>query len=147
MECRKVYKDFNMVGMKNSGVFADFGTLVPQSAGRFLERSHEIQNRSDTEIALYEHKRDEDHLEGHYFVGLIVDNHVNEVPSGMDYIKASHNYATTRGKISDVGELHLQLSKWAEQQGFERNMESYIIETYHPSDNDEEDVEIYLPIY
>lgn len=146
MEFTKVKKDFHVVGIKNSGKFADFGREVPQSARQFMSRANEIDNRSDTEIALYEPKRDDSHLEGAYYVGLIVNDAINEVPDGMEYVMASNDYATVRGKISEVGSLHAKLSEWTADQGYQRKLDSLIIETYHPLESDEEDVEIYLPV-
>ncbi|MEH7013983.1 GyrI-like domain-containing protein [Neobacillus niacini] len=144
---QKGKKDFNVIGMKNSGVFANFGSEVPKFARQLLSRVNEIQNRSKTEIALYDPKRVEIHLEGHYYVGLIVNDTLNEAPSGMEYIEATQDYVTTKGKISDLGDLHLQLLKLADEQGYQRNLEAYIVETYHPIENGEEEVEIYLPIH
>lgn len=147
MEFKRGKKDFKVVGMKNSGAFADFGSEVPKFAQQFLRRANEITNRTETEIALYEPKRNNDHLEGQYYVGLIVDGTLNEIPSGMEYIEVSEDYINTRGKITNIGELHQKLIKWVEEQGFQRDLESYIIETYHQIENNEEEVEIYLPIH
>lgn len=146
MECKTVHKTFKVVGIGNSGTFANFGSDVPKSAGEFLSRANEIQNRSETEIALFEPKKDENHLEGRYYVGLIVKESLNEVPSGMEYIEVTQKYVTTRGNIKDVGDLHMQLLKWAESQGYQRNLDSYIVETYHPIENGDEEIEIFLPI-
>lgn len=147
MEFKKVKKDFKVVGMKNSGAFADFGSEVPKFAQQFLRRANEITNRTETEIAIYEPRRNDDHQEGQYYVGLIVDGTSNNIPSGMEYMEVSQEYINTRGKITNIGELHQKLIKWAEEQGFQRDLESYIIETYHQIENNEEEVEIYLPIH
>ncbi|MFX3673537.1 MAG: GyrI-like domain-containing protein [Paenisporosarcina sp.] len=146
MDCKTVQKKFKVIGIENSGLFANFENEVPASARQFLSRANEIENRSETEIALFEPKKNEHHLEGRYYVGLIVKEALEEVPSGMDYIELTHEYVTTRGKISEVGELHMQLLTWADTQGYQRNLESFIVETYHPIGNGEEEVEIYIPI-
>jgi predicted transcriptional regulator YdeE len=147
LECKKVKKKFKVVGIKGRGDFANFGTDVPKLAQQLLIRSSEIQNCSHTEIALFEPKRDAYHLEGQYYVGLIVNDTLNEVPSGMDYIETNQVYVTTRGKITNLGNLHSQLLKWVEEQGFKRDLESHIVETYHSMEGNEEEVEIYLPIH
>ncbi|TQR09641.1 GyrI-like domain-containing protein [Psychrobacillus lasiicapitis] len=147
MEFRKVKREFKLVGMKNRGFFANFGKEVPIFAHQLLKRADEIKNHTATEIALYEPKRAADHIEGNYYVGLIVNGASNEIPSGMELIEITHDYMTVRGRISDIADLHSKLSNWGEQQGYKRNLESYIIETYHPIENSEEEVEIYLPIY
>lgn len=146
MEIKKVRKNFKVVGMKNSGLYTDFWREVPKFAQQFLLRVNEITNHSETEIALYEPKRSAEHINGQYYVGLIVDEILLEVPVGMEYIETSHDYINIRGKITNIGELHLKLLKWAEEQGFRRNLETFIVETYHNGENNEEEVEIYLPI-
>lgn len=146
MECKTVHKTFKVVGIGNIGTFANFGSDVPKSAAEFLSRASEIQNRSETEIALFEPKKDENHLEGRYYVGLIVKEALNEVPSGMEYIEVTQEYVTTSGNIKDVDELHKQLLKWADTQSYQRNLDSYIVETYHPIENGEEEIQIFLPI-
>ncbi|MFF2449123.1 GyrI-like domain-containing protein [Neobacillus sp. NPDC058068] len=147
MDCKKVKKSFRVVGIKGGGAFANFGAEVPKLAQQFLSRLDEVEHHSGTEIALFEPKKDENHLEGHFYVGLMVNEALKEVPVGMDYIEAAQAYVTTRGKIHNIDNLHNQLLKWADDQGYKRDLESHIVETYHPIENGEEEVEIYLPIH
>jgi predicted transcriptional regulator YdeE len=146
MECKKVKKNFRVVGIKGSGAFVDFDIEVPKLAQQFLNRLDEIEVNSVTEIALFEPKRDENHLDGNYLVGLELKEPLTEVPIGMDYIETDQDYVTIRGSIINIGNLHNHLMKWTEEQGFERNLESYIVETYHSMNHGEEEVEIYLPV-
>jgi predicted transcriptional regulator YdeE len=147
MSYTKVIREFKVVGIKGSGEFANFGSEVPLQAAEILKRANEIQNRTDIEIALYEPKRNMEHIVGNYYVGLIVSDKVNKAPSGMEYIETHKAYATTRGAISNVENLHSNLLKWIEEKGYERDLDSFIIETYHPVENREEEVQIYLPIH
>ena len=146
MDCLKIKRVFRVVGIKGGGAFAEYGVEVPKLAQQLMARKDEIKNHSEIEIALFEPKRDNGHLEGHFYVGLIVDDNLAEVPSGMEYIEVAQDYASTRGGINNLPKLHRQLLKWVEEQGYLRNLESYIIETYHPKENGEEEVEIFLPI-
>ncbi|MDR7080574.1 putative transcriptional regulator YdeE [Neobacillus niacini] len=141
-----VKKEFRLVGLKGSGEFVNFGNEVPLLAKQLLSRSNEILNPTETEIALFEPKKDEKHRIGHYYVGLIVSEKLNEVPIGMEYIETNKSYITTRGNISNLGKLHLNILNWAEEQGYQRDLDSYIIETYHPMGEGDEEVQIYLPI-
>ncbi|NWQ43409.1 AraC family transcriptional regulator [Bacillus sp. EB106-08-02-XG196] len=109
-------KEFKLVGLKGSGEFVNFGHIVPLLSKQLISRRKEIVNSTETEIALFEPKKDEEHLIGHFYAGLIVNEKINEVPSGMDYIETNKSYVTTRGDISNVGELHLNLLNWAENQ-------------------------------
>ncbi|MFD1779140.1 GyrI-like domain-containing protein [Fredinandcohnia salidurans] len=147
MSFMMVQKEFKLVGIKGSGEFVNFGNEVPLLAKKLLSRSREIKDLTETEIALFEPKKDEDHKIGHYYVGLIVSEKSNDVPTGMEYIETTNHYITTRGNISKLGELHLNLLNWASEQGYKRDLNSYIIETYHPIGEGEEEVQIYLPIH
>jgi predicted transcriptional regulator YdeE len=147
MDCKTVKKSFRVVGIKGSGPYTNFGTDVPKLAEQFLVRLDEIENNSGKEIALFEPKRESNHLVGDYYVGIIVNETIPEVPVGMELIETAHYYITTRGKMNNITNLHSNLLKWANENGLKRNLESYIVETYHPMENGEEEVEIYLPIY
>lgn len=146
MECKKVEKIFRVTGIKGNGAFANYGIEVPELAQQFLARLDEIDNRTNTEIALFEPKRDDNHLEGYYYMGIIVNETKKEVPVGMEYFETGLDYVTTRGKIYDLNKLHNKLLKWANEQGYKRNLDALIVETYHPMENSEEEVEIFLPI-
>lgn len=146
MSFMMVKKEFKLVGLKGSGEFVNFGNEVPLRAKQLLSRSNEILNPTENEIALFEPKKDEEHRIGHYYVGLIVSEKLYEVPTGMDYIEINKSFITTRGNISNLGELHLNLLNWAEEQGYQRDLDSYIIETYHLMGECNEEVQIYLPI-
>jgi predicted transcriptional regulator YdeE len=146
MSFMMVNKEFKFVGLKGSGEYVNFGNEVPLLAKKLLSRSNEILNPTETEIALFEPKKDEKHIIGHYYVGLIVSEKLNEVPTGMNYFEINNRYITTRGIISNLGDLHLKLLNWAEEQGYQRDFDSYIIETYHPMEDGDEEVQIYLPI-
>ena len=142
-----VEKEFILFQRKGIGGDVNFGNEVPLLAKQLLSRSNEILNPIETEIALFEPKKDEGHKVGHYYVGLIVSEKLYEVPTGMDYIETTNkSYITTRGNISNLGELHLNLLNWAVKQGYQRDLDSYIVETYHPIGEGEEEVQIYLPI-
>jgi predicted transcriptional regulator YdeE len=148
MDCKTVKKSFRVVGIKGSGPYTSFGTDVPKLAEQFLVRLDEIENHSGKEIALFEPKRDANHLDGDYYVGVIVNESINEVPVGMEFIEtAVQYYISTRGKMNKIANLHSNLLQWSDENGLTRNLESYIVETYHQMENGEEEVEIYLPIY
>lgn len=147
MEFKSVKVEFNVVGIKGRGAFENLSIEVPKLAKQLISRSDEIQNHLGIEIALFEPKKGSDHHEGEYYVGLKVKDSLIEVPYGMDFIEIAQVYVSTRGKISNIGNLHSQLLRWTEEQGHTRNFESYIIETYHPVEEGEEEVQIYLPIF
>ncbi len=146
MSYMMVKKEFMVIGLKGSGEFVNFGIDVPLLAKKLISRSHEIPHSTEIEIALYEPKKDLEHKIGDYYVGLLVSEKINEVPQGLELIEIKKNYITTRGNINNLGELHLDLLNWGEAQGYHRDLDSLIVETYHPIVDGGEEVQIYLPI-
>jgi len=146
MECKLTKKQFKAVGLKGSGAFADFATEVPALAGKLMSRAKEVQNHINIEVGFFEPKNGHDHLYGNYCVGLLVSEAPSDVPDGMEYIEASGQYATTRGSINHLGQLHQNLLEWMTRHNYIRDTGAYIIETYHPTENETEEVEIYLPV-
>lgn len=142
---KMIKKEFKLVGLKGSGEYANFGSEVPRLAKHLLSRSSEIDFPTESEIALYEPKKSDDHTTGNFYVGLIVKVRVNNPPQGMEYIETNNYYITTRGNVEELEELHKNLLNWGREQGYKRDLDLYIVETYHPVSKGEE-VEIYLPI-
>ncbi|PFA63044.1 AraC family transcriptional regulator [Bacillus sp. AFS015802] len=146
MSYEKVEKTFRMVGLKGEGTFADFGTEVPKLAGQLLEKLHEVNAVTGPEIALYEPKRDENHLKGIYYVGITVEEPLTDLPEEMTYLELKEDYATTKGDVHHVGDLHSHLVKWIDEKGYQRKADAYIVETYRPTEDDGEEVVVYLPL-
>lgn len=142
---RRINKVFKVVGMKNKGLFSNFESEVPMSAQRFMSRIDEIKNHFGIEVSLFEPKKGEDHKEGQYYVGVLVKDKIDEVPSGMEYIEISGEYVSTRGSITSISDLYTSLQKWSKEHEYHPTQETYFIEIYHPVEEGEE-VEIYIPI-
>ena len=140
-----VSRQFLLVGMRSNGAFSEFGTIVPNAAREVMARSSEIEGSSGREIALFEPKRSEDHLQGEFIAGLMVAMPVRNVPDGMLYIETQGDYAMASGKIEALNSLHAGLLEWTARQGFQVDRKEYIVEIYIPADHGE-DVEIYLPL-
>ncbi|UXH46277.1 GyrI-like domain-containing protein [Rossellomorea vietnamensis] len=140
----KMKKTFRFIGLKGEGAFRDFSTEVPKHAQEFLRRLHEVKGETGPEIALYEPKRDQEHVNGIYYVGVTLDEPLTNVPEGMSYMELNEDYATTKGK--DIENLHRDLNKWVHDQGYQLRAESYIVETYHHLEDGGEEVAVYLPI-
>ncbi|SDO03747.1 GyrI-like domain-containing protein [Halobacillus aidingensis] len=138
-------RTFRIVAIKGHGAFENFATEVPDFARQLLHRTREIENHANIEIALFEPKRGEDHLEGHYYVGVLVKDKPSQVPKGMEYLEVSGTYASSRGPINHVDVLYKEVGEWTYQQQLTRDWLTYIVETYHPTENGE-DVEVFLPI-
>ncbi|MCA1054038.1 hypothetical protein LCM10_03480 [Rossellomorea aquimaris] len=64
----------------------------------------------------------------------------------MDFIELNQDYATLRGNMKNLDSIHIQLGTWIDEQRYDRKLDGYIVETYHPLENGEEEVEIYMPI-
>ena len=147
MEYTFIKKNFKVVGIKGNGAFENFSEEVPALARQVLSRSNEIANHLGIEVALFEPKRESAHLVGEYIVGLLVNDALSAVPDGMEFVEINQQFVSARDKISNISSLHSNLMKWGDEQGYTRNLESYIVETYHRIEEEEEEVQIYLPIF
>lgn len=145
--CKVVSQEFKAVVIKNKGLFKDYAGLVPEAAQSFLKHGHLVQHSSGLEVTIYEPKRGEDHLEGIFFVGYLVHEKPDTLPDGMEYIEVQHTYASIRGKGADMGGLYARLNNWIKEQGHTQDSaDHYILEVYYPVENEDEDVEVYIPV-
>ncbi|WP_430787545.1 GyrI-like domain-containing protein [Virgibacillus flavescens] len=145
MSCQKVTKAFKIIGKKHSCAFGDYASEVPKHAQNFMEEATRIQNHTGIEVSLFEPKKDETHVEGIYYVGVLVSEPVEIAPEHMEYLEVEDEFVTIRGKMTNVSDLYSELLAWAEEQGYIINQNDYIVETYHPVEIGEE-VEVYIPI-
>ncbi|MDR7071618.1 AraC family transcriptional regulator [Fictibacillus barbaricus] len=146
MECKVVSKNFKLVAQKGNALYVNFGLEVPKAAQQLLVRKKEIENCTETEIAIFEPKKTDDHLEGEFYVGMIVTGAPAETPLGLHYIELNHDYVSTKGNIKNLENLHSYLLNWTIRKGYKRNLDAYIVETYHLLEDGAEEVGIYLPI-
>ncbi|WP_423410220.1 GyrI-like domain-containing protein [Heyndrickxia sp. MSNUG] len=145
--CKVVTKDFKIIGMKHKGYFNDYGETVPKAAQQFLEYAKDIPNNTGLEVTVYEPPKQPTQLEGIFLVGMLVNEHNDFVPEGMEYMHIQHSYAVIKGKGTEMGNLYSVLDKWILEQSYDRaTPEQYIIEVYHPVQDDVEDVEVYIPL-
>ncbi|MEK3853779.1 GyrI-like domain-containing protein [Cytobacillus sp. FSL H8-0458] len=144
--CKVALKEFKAAVIRNKGLFKDYARLVPETAQAFLKQSHLVQNSSGLEVAFFEPKRGEDHLEGTFFTGFLVHEKAETLPYGMEYIEAEHTYASIRGKTAEMGDLHSRLNSWLSENNRQQSIDDYIIEVYYPAANEEEEVEVFIPI-
>lgn len=142
--CQVVTKEFKVIAVKHRGLFKDYAELVPKAAQQFLQSA---SNLAGTEITLYEPKASESHTEGTFYVGILVNEELEPLPAGAEFLDIKHTYGMIRGKGTEMGSLYSSLDQWIDELGFARNtFVELIIETYHPVENDVEEVEIYIPI-
>lgn len=142
--CQVVKREFKVVAVKHRGLYKDFAELIPKAAHQFLQR---VPNLAGTEVTVYEPKGSESHPEGTFYVGLLVNDEFDNLPEGAEFLDIQHTYAMIRGKGTEMGSLYSTLDQWVDEQGYARDtLENYILETYHPVENDVEEVEIYIPI-
>jgi predicted transcriptional regulator YdeE len=142
--CQVVKKEFKIIAKKHTGLYKDYAELVPKAAQQF---SQEVPNLARTEVTVYEPKASESHIEGTFFVGVLVNDEVDPLPEGAKFLDIQHSYGMIRGKESEMGSLYSLLGQWIDEEGYERDtFKEFIIETYHPVENDVEEVEIYIPV-
>lgn len=142
-----VEKTFMVVGEKNRGLFKEYAEAVPKAAQLFLNRESEIPFSSGIEVTVYEQPKQQNQLEGTFYVGVLVNEKVSDLPTGMEYIEAEHRYAMTTGKVSEMSNIYSNLDKWIVENNYQHSSpNNYIIEVYDQVENDVENVEVYIPI-
>jgi predicted transcriptional regulator YdeE len=142
--CKVVTREFKVIAVKHRGLFKDYAELVPQAAQQFSQSAPDL---SGTEITVYEPKVSESHAEGTFYVGLLVNDELAPLPEGAELLDIQHSYGMIRGKGSEMGSLYSSLDQWIDEQGYTRDtLDNFILETYHPVENEGEEVEIYIPI-
>ena len=142
--CQVVKKEFKIIAKKHTGLYKDYAELVPKAAQQFLQRA---SNLAGTEVSVYEPKANESHTEGTFYVGILVDDKIDTLPEGAEFLNIEQSYGMIRGKGTEMSSLYSSLGQWIDVQGYERDtLENLILETYHPVENDVEEVEIYIPV-
>ncbi|MCA1320944.1 hypothetical protein LC085_13555 [Bacillus tianshenii] len=81
-----VEKTFMVVGEKNRGLFKKYAEAVLKAAQLFLNRESEIPFSSGIEVTVYEQPKQQNQLEGTFYVGVLVNEKVSDLPTGMEYI-------------------------------------------------------------
>ncbi|WHX42477.1 GyrI-like domain-containing protein [Mesobacillus sp. AQ2] len=143
--CQVVNREFKVIGSKHSGPFENYAQLVPQAAQQFLQR---MPNNEGTEVTVYEPKASNSHVEGIFYVGILVEEKPVSLPEEIEFLEIQHSYGMISGKGNEIGKLYSTLDEWIDGQGYQKELDgSYIIETYHPVENDIEMIEIYIPIH
>lgn len=142
-----VLKDFKAVVTRNRGLFKDYAKLVPHAARHFIERAKDIPINMGIEVSIYEPPTNPNQLEGIFYVGILVNSEIVNLPDGMEYKHILQHYAVIKGKITEIANLYSRIDQWIVEQGYKRDTpEHYIIEVYYPVKNDQEEVEVYIPI-
>ncbi|WP_342527062.1 GyrI-like domain-containing protein [Chryseomicrobium sp. FSL W7-1435] len=130
---------------RHTGTFQEYSTIVPEKARVFLENLQNTDYQAHVEVALFEPQSHVDHLEGVFYVGVLVSKQPSHPPAGMEYIEIERDYAFARGTTEEIGELHQTLTNWMLENKLQFDFSGYVVEMYFPTEHGEE-VEIYLPI-
>lgn len=142
--CQVVNREFKVIGTKHSGPFESYAEPVPQAAQQFLQRMPKYEG---TEVTVYEPKASNSHVEGIFYVGILVEEKPTSLPEEIEFLEIQHSYGMISGKGNEIGKLYSTLDVWIDGQGYQKELDgNYIIETYHPVENDIEMIEIYIPI-
>jgi hypothetical protein len=144
MEATLGYREYKVIGIRHSGLFSEYGKIIPQAMQSLRDREEEIPGRTSTEVILYEPIRGKDHIEGCFYTGYLVTESVADIPEGMDYFHLSGHYASVTGDESRMGELYGFLDGWIRNNQLQKDWpNAFIIEVY---DQDLNEVEICMKI-
>jgi hypothetical protein len=83
-----VNREFKVIGMKHSGPFESYAQLVPQAAQQFLQR---MPNYEGTEVTVYEPKASNSHVEGIFYVGILVEEKPASLSEEIEFLEIQHS--------------------------------------------------------
>lgn len=137
-EARVGYRDYKVIGIRHSGLFSEYGKIIPQAMQSLQARKNEIPGETGTEVILYEPKLGDDHIEGYFYTGYLVPESAADIPEGMEYFHLLGQYASVTGDESRMGELYGGLDEWIRNNHLQKDWpKAFIIEVYdknHPSE-------------
>lgn len=152
MEAKKTNCRFHVVGYKYTGRFDQYEKLVGQAFQELKSKLDKIPSRTDTTVALYEPKRGSEHIEGYFYVGVVVDEKPEKLPDGSEHIYVEGTYAGAIGQIKNMGKIYDFVGRWIRDNGYKQIWpDTLFVERYEfPIPRDqltlEEKVEVLLPI-
>ncbi|MUK88565.1 hypothetical protein GMD78_09200 [Ornithinibacillus sp. L9] len=147
MKISTAYKNFQVVGIKFTGRFKEYPSLIPKANASFKERYQAFKGESEfTRAIVYEPMKSQDHEVGFFYIGALVDEPVQNLPDDMENISMEGDYVFLRHPfdVSKMGEFYTALDNWMIENG-KSFTEDFLVELYYPNANSVEDLEVYMP--
>jgi len=137
-EARVGYREYDVIGLRHSGLFSEYGKIIPQAMQSLQARKDEVPGGTGIEVILYEPKRGDDHIEGYFYTGYLVTETAADIPEGMEHFHLSGQFASVTGDESRMGELYEFLDEWIRNNQLQKDWpKAFIIEVYdqgHPNE-------------
>lgn len=151
MEGNVTHLRLHVIGYKHTGRFDQYHILVAKAFQDLKSKLSQIPSRTDTTVALYEPQRGSEHVEGFFYVGVIVSEKPEVTPVGSEYLLIDGLYASATGQIKNMGSIYDYVGSWIQQNGYKPIWPNTLfIERYKLPIPDEltleEEVEVLLPI-
>ncbi|MFC5406448.1 GyrI-like domain-containing protein [Cohnella soli] len=151
MEGKITNLSFYAIGYKHSGRFDQYHVLVANAFQDLKTKMNQIPSRTDTTVALYEPQRGPEHVEGFFYVGVIVNEMPEDLPEGSELLSIEGRYASAFGQIKNMASIYDFLGSWIEENGHKQVWpDTLFVERYEfPIPEKltlEEEVEVLLPV-
>lgn len=148
----KMNCNFHVIAYKHSGRFDQYATLVESAFQELNRKRSQIPTCTDTTVAIYEPRRGPDHVEGFFYVGVIVEGKPMTLPEGSYYMHIEGTYSSAKGQIKDIGKIYESANQWIREHHYEPIWpDGLIVERYESPIPDvltfDEEVEVLLPIH
>lgn len=146
-KCETTTRAYTLVGQSITANFPDgFPDAAIKLQKQFVERRNEIKNVTDTKVLLSPYMCNA--IVATYFACLEVSDS-SEVPDGMICFKLPlTKYAKINCTNQSIGEAYGLLFDWMSKNSYKQKYldHSFPIEIFYLDGNEEEDVEILIPI-
>lgn len=149
MNFTKGEKFIELIGKKYTGKFEEYPTIIPTAIDDFKSEFTRLFGDSQfTRTIVYEPWRGPNHSEGYFYVGALVNGSEQQTTGGLEHLKFNGEFASlsTHFDVNRMGEYYSALDNWIAAEKDVFDLEHYLIEIYHPSDDGKQQLEIYMKI-
>jgi hypothetical protein len=151
MECKLSKLDFTFVGFKFTGLFSEYSNLIPQGLRELNQKGHQINDRMDKTVILYEPCKGEEHKIGFFYIGYIVTKEQTQLAEEAELIIINGNYASSSGTIDQMSDIYSNINYWIKEKEYKPIWPDALhIEIYEkplePEITMKEEVQVYLQV-
>jgi hypothetical protein len=112
--------EHHVIGYRHTGRFEDYARLVKQAFDELRVRLAEIPGKTSLTVAIYEPIKNEEHVEGFFYVGCIVEAEPSStvLPNGSEYVRLAGTYACAGGTIGQMSGIYAFVAQWIKDNGY-----------------------------
>jgi hypothetical protein len=110
----------HVIGYRYTGRFDEYAKLVKQAFDELRGKLEDIPEKTGQTIAIYEPKKNEEHVEGFFYVGCIVEAEPSStvLQDGSEYLRLAGTYACANGTIGQMSTIYTFVEQWIKENGY-----------------------------